>query len=294
MSLVPSLVLSLLIALGVPIALILGSTATSAQSFNCRYAKTPDEVLICQIPKLGEMDSKMANLYFGYRSLTHGRARQRLESDQSAWLQHRSSCGRNPSCIARAYRDRVTYLYEHSTPTVCDGPILKQPTGCDPGGASEITDNDVSALSNEHASVPKPEPVDPLIVGYDEEGKIDATLEGCIRYVKEMTLWDKAAIEQGAREVCAARQRHVEAYEQLQRSYRNLMVKMATDRRLDREEATAQFRKFVRSCIDYKLQITTGGHNIGIDIISTEIASACLSQGAKLLDFDASHLYHPW
>jgi uncharacterized protein len=59
--------------------------------------------------------------------LTHGRARQRLEADQSAWLQHRSSCGRNPSCIARAYKDRVTYLYEHSTPNVCDGPILKQP-----------------------------------------------------------------------------------------------------------------------------------------------------------------------
>jgi hypothetical protein len=46
-------------------------------SFNCRYAKSSDEVAICQVPKLAEMDVKLASLYFGYRSLTYGQARVR-------------------------------------------------------------------------------------------------------------------------------------------------------------------------------------------------------------------------
>jgi hypothetical protein len=40
-----------------------------------------------------------------------------------------------------AYRDRVVYLHQHG-PAVCDGPILTQPVGCDPGGSSEITDEE--------------------------------------------------------------------------------------------------------------------------------------------------------
>jgi uncharacterized protein YecT (DUF1311 family) len=120
---------------------------TGNPSFNCQHAKAPDEVAICQTPKLSEMDTKMANLYSGYRNLTSGPARHQLEVNQAVWLQHRRSCGRNLGCIAKAYKDRVDYLYQHNTPDVCGGPILKQPIGCDPGGGSEITDEDVSAFS---------------------------------------------------------------------------------------------------------------------------------------------------
>ena len=45
-----------------------------------QYAKTPNEVVICQIPKLAEMDIKMSKLYFGYRPLISGPARQ-IEND---------------------------------------------------------------------------------------------------------------------------------------------------------------------------------------------------------------------
>jgi uncharacterized protein YecT (DUF1311 family) len=123
------------------------TSQTGNPSFNCQHAKAPDEVAICQTPKLSEMDTKMANLYSGYRNLTSGPARHQLEVNQAAWLQHRLSCGRNLGCIAKAYKDRVDYLYQHNTPDVCGGPILKQPIGCDPGGGSEITDEDVSAFS---------------------------------------------------------------------------------------------------------------------------------------------------
>ena len=59
---------------------------TGNPSFNCQNAKAPDEVAICQTPKLSEMDAKMANLYSGYRKLTSGPARHQLEVNQVAWL----------------------------------------------------------------------------------------------------------------------------------------------------------------------------------------------------------------
>jgi uncharacterized protein len=62
------------------------------------------------------MDIKLANLYFGYRNFYRGRARRQLEADQAAWLESRMDCGRNFSCIAKAYKARVEYLYEHNTP----------------------------------------------------------------------------------------------------------------------------------------------------------------------------------
>ena len=94
------------------------------------------------------MDVKLANLYFGYRDLTSGPARHRLEVDQAAWLKRRSFCNKKIwTVVAKAYKDRVDYLYQHNTPAVCDGPLLKQPKGCDPGGNSEITDEDVNAVA---------------------------------------------------------------------------------------------------------------------------------------------------
>jgi uncharacterized protein len=121
-----------------------GAVPAHAQSFNCNYAKTADEVAICQYPKLADMDIKLANLYFGYRNLSYGRDRQKLEATESFWLQYRHSCGRDAPCIARAYQDQVNLLYRHFTPEVCHGAILRQPNGCDPGGRSEIYDEDVA------------------------------------------------------------------------------------------------------------------------------------------------------
>jgi uncharacterized protein len=122
-----------------------------AQSFNCNFAKTPDEVLICQNRTLSEMDEKLANLYFGLHSHVYGRDRVRMEVDQTSWLRHRMSCGRDVYCIAVAYQRRVRDLY-HDTPWVCSGPILKQPGWCDPGGANSITDEDVNNTASQSSN----------------------------------------------------------------------------------------------------------------------------------------------
>ena len=59
-----------------------------------------------------------------------------------------------------------------------------------------------------------------LLIGYENEGKVDASPQACLAHVKEMTEWDKAATERGAKEVCAARKHHVDAYADLQRTYK--------------------------------------------------------------------------
>jgi len=55
------------------------------------------------------------------------------------------------------------------------------------------------------------------------------------------------------------------------------------DRRYDWTEAAATVPTLIKTCISHKFSITTGGHNIRIDIINNEISAACLMLAANLL-----------
>jgi hypothetical protein len=130
----------------------------------------------------------------------------------------------------------------------------------------------------------KEAPPERLTIGYEDEGKVDASWQACLASVKEETEgWPKAQIEEGARKVCAARKRHVEAYAALQSNYRTLMGLLAQDVRLSPTKAAANLKIMVKACIDHKFGLTSGGHNIMIDVIENEIAGKCLALGANLL-----------
>jgi hypothetical protein len=122
-----------------------------------------------------------------------------------------------------------------------------------------------------------------LTLGYDNEGKIDASPQACLALVKEVTQWDKAESEQGAKQVCAARKRHVDAYATLQADYAQFVKAFSTDRRLDLVGAIANFKTLFKACVEHKFGLTTGGHNIMIDVIENDIATDCLTLGANLL-----------
>ena len=92
------------------LAAVLVSFAAEAQSFNCRYARTADEVLICQDPHLGALDERMAGLFYRLRSRLYDFERSRLDQVQASWLRYRMSCGRDPGCIEYAYRRRISQL----------------------------------------------------------------------------------------------------------------------------------------------------------------------------------------
>jgi len=81
-----------------------------AQSFNCNYAKAPDEVMICNSPSLSKLDEQMSVMYFQTRNSLAGAPRARLEGDQVAWLRGRQACGGDPDCLADAYRERIHQL----------------------------------------------------------------------------------------------------------------------------------------------------------------------------------------
>ena len=124
---------------------------------------------------------------------------------------------------------------------------------------------------------------DTITIGYDHEGKIDASAQACLADVKEITEWGKAETEKGAKDVCTARKRHVEAYAALQGNYKNFVKAFSVDRRLDLPSAVSNLKILVKACMDHKFGLTTGGHNIMIDIIENDIATQCLILGSNLI-----------
>jgi uncharacterized protein len=86
------------------------ATPLAAQSFNCRDAEKPDEVLICQNPQLAALDERMASMYFRLRNNLAGEARAKLEADQTTWLRERYGCGRDAGCIRGLYERRIAQL----------------------------------------------------------------------------------------------------------------------------------------------------------------------------------------
>jgi len=82
----------------------------AAQSFDCAKASKPDEVLICQNRQLSALDEQMSSLYFRLRNRLAAAARNRIEADQSAWLQQRYGCGSDVGCIKDLYDRRISQL----------------------------------------------------------------------------------------------------------------------------------------------------------------------------------------
>ena len=82
------------------LAIVSPAIAQPKPSFNCSYAKTPDEVLICENPNLADMDVQLANFFYHLRNQMSDRMRQQMDADEAAWLRERRACGRDPVCIA--------------------------------------------------------------------------------------------------------------------------------------------------------------------------------------------------
>ena len=81
-----------------------------AQSFNCRNATLPDEVLICKDTDLSRLDERVAGLYFTSLNQALGAAREAIEHSQATWLLARRSCGQDRSCIEQSYQTRIAQL----------------------------------------------------------------------------------------------------------------------------------------------------------------------------------------
>lgn len=98
--------ISLLAACAVP-------SLVQAQSFNCRYARSPDEVLICQDDRLSSLDVELSQTYYQLRNSLRGGARRRLQASQARWLASRKRCGRDYGCVERRYQSRIRALLNY-------------------------------------------------------------------------------------------------------------------------------------------------------------------------------------
>lgn len=149
----------------------------------------------------------------------------------------------------------------------------------------------VASIGTQAASYELPK--GPLVIGYEGEGKVGTSAEDCLRFVKDTTQWTDAQTKEAANKVCTARQRHKDTHDALENAYQTFRMRI-TDQRLDVEQSVDQFRIMMKSCIEHKLRLTTGGHNIMIDIIPNAIAASCLEIGAQMLNYEAGKLYQPW
>src|SRR5262245_30155227 len=141
----------------------------------------------------------------------------------------------------------------------------------------------LTVVGGSTASSEQAMPPEGLTIGYQNEGRINASPQACVAHVKEVTEWNEADTQRGAHEVCAARKKHIEAYAARQGSYRTFIREVVKDRRFEWAEAANTVPVLVKTCMAHKFSITTGGHNIRIDIINNEIAAACLTLAANLL-----------
>jgi hypothetical protein len=75
-------------------------------SFNCRYARTRSERMVCGDEGLARQDRSMASLYYSAMADADGRTRAELRRTRDRFLAYRERCP-DRDCIAEAYGGRM-------------------------------------------------------------------------------------------------------------------------------------------------------------------------------------------
>ena len=110
-------------------------------------------------------------------------------------------------------------------------------------------------------------------------------------YFDLRTSQDGLDLDKAVKDVCTYRRRHVEEYAALQAAYQAFaLVLREQPTRVDGTAATAHLAAMLRSCIDHKSELTTGGQNVGIDMIPNGIAAQCLRLGTEFLTAETQQM----
>lgn len=82
----------------------------ASPSFDCRFARTPDEITICSNASLAAKDRRLDQAFKELSARLSVAARRGLVSRQHIWLRRRAACGAAVSCIDAAYETRILEL----------------------------------------------------------------------------------------------------------------------------------------------------------------------------------------
>jgi hypothetical protein len=80
--------------------------ATARPSFNCRYARTRSEKMVCDSERLAARDRQMAGMFYSAMDVADRRTRRELNRTRDRFLSYRDRC-RSESCVAEAYEGRM-------------------------------------------------------------------------------------------------------------------------------------------------------------------------------------------
>ncbi|MFN3388012.1 MAG: lysozyme inhibitor LprI family protein [Allosphingosinicella sp.] len=81
----------------------------ASPSFNCRYAKTATEKMVCASPSLAAKDREMASIYYAAMAGADGPTRAHLRRSRDSFLARRERCG-SPGCVTAAYNARIAEI----------------------------------------------------------------------------------------------------------------------------------------------------------------------------------------
>jgi uncharacterized protein len=89
----------------------LGGGDAKAQSFECGKASTKVERMICDEPRLAELDSELAEAYqIALRDAPWASANRRIRADQQKWITRRDRCD-TARCVRKLYQMRLGQLH---------------------------------------------------------------------------------------------------------------------------------------------------------------------------------------
>jgi hypothetical protein len=82
------------------------AAARANPSFNCRYARTRGEKMVCGSSNLAGRDRAMSSLFYSALADASPRARRELRRTRDRFLAYRDRCG-NEACVSEAYQGRM-------------------------------------------------------------------------------------------------------------------------------------------------------------------------------------------
>ena len=99
-------------SVGAALAALVVATPAMAQSpsFACTGNLLPAEAVICSDATLSGLDRTLAADYAARMRNATAAEQNALRSGEERWLAERNSCGTNKSCIANAYKVRISEL----------------------------------------------------------------------------------------------------------------------------------------------------------------------------------------
>lgn len=81
----------------------------ASPSFDCRYARTSTEKMVCDSPSLAAKDREMASIYYAAMAEADDPTRAHLRRSRDSFLSRRERCG-SESCVTAAYNARIAEI----------------------------------------------------------------------------------------------------------------------------------------------------------------------------------------